>query len=120
ASISEADAAAAEREHWWGRAVPQEKATMVSASTPTPMNKRSPDDIAAAGSEATAEPGAGSETVVSSEPAEGQASARVTAPAAAKRGTRQPEPALDAPADGTGRWGGHWVGQGGLGDSRER
>jgi len=119
ASISEADAAAAEREHWWGRAVPQEKATMVSASTPTPMNKRSPDDIAAAGSEATAEPGAGSETGVSSEPAEGQASARVTARASAKRETRQPERAIDATADVTGRWRGYWMANGVWGERRE-
>src|SRR5262245_62510402 len=81
ASITQADREAAAREGWWGRVVPPQPATPASASAPTPMDKQSPEDIAAGGSE----------TVVGSEPAEGQASARVTARASAKRDTPQPD-----------------------------
>jgi hypothetical protein len=36
ATISEADTEAAAREDWWGRLVPEEKATVVAASAPAP------------------------------------------------------------------------------------
>jgi len=124
ASITQADMASAEREKWWGRGVPQETATVVSASAPTPMSKRSPGDIAAAGSEATAELEApGAETLISSEPAEGQAAARVTPRAAAKRDskrdTRPPDRATDATGDVTGLWRGYWMANGVWGERRE-
>jgi hypothetical protein len=46
ASITEADREAAAREGWWGRVVPpQDKAAIVSASAPTPVDKGAPDDV---------------------------------------------------------------------------
>jgi hypothetical protein len=115
ASITQADTAAAEREKWWGRVVPQEKAAVVSASAPTPKDKRSPEDVAAAGSQ----PAAGSESAVGSEPAEGQASARVSPRVSASRDTRSSDRATDATGDVTGRWRGYWMANGVWGERRE-
>ena len=109
ASITAADTAAAEREQWWGRIVPKEKATVVSASAPTPMDKRAPDDVAAPSDTTAAE----------SEPAEGQAAARVAARVSERRDARTGDGSPDGTGDVTGRWRGYWMANGVWGERRE-
>ena len=93
ASITEADREAAAREGWWGRVVPQEKATIVSASAPTPADKGAPDDVPA---------DAGKRVAVNRAPE-----------------PRAPEQISAELADITGRWRGHWIANGAWGERRE-
>ena len=96
ASITEADREAAAREGWWGRVVPQEKATIASASAPTPVDKGAPDDVPADGSKRVA-------VNRSPEP----------------RDTRASEQISSELADLTGRWRGQWSANGAWGERRE-
>ena len=93
ASISDADTDAAAREQWWGQVVPtREKATIVSASAPTPVDKRAPDDV----------PMPSSKKRVAARTPDGD--------------DRTSEQQL---AEITGRWRGHWMANGVWGDRRE-
>jgi len=96
ASISDADTQAAEREQWWGQVVPtREKATIVSASAPTPMDKRAPDDVPM--------------------PSPKSSSKRV----AARTPDRDDGATARELAEITGRWRGTWMANGVWGDRRE-
>jgi hypothetical protein len=96
ASITEADREAAAREGWWGRVVPQEKATIASASAPTPVDKGAPDDVPA---------DAGKRVAVNRSPE--------------PRDTRASEQISSELADLTGRWRGQWSANGAWGERRE-
>jgi hypothetical protein len=93
ASITDADRDAAAREGWWGRVVPEEKATIVSASAPTPADKGAPDDVPVDGSKPVNRP--------------------------ERRQPRASEEISKELADMTGRWRGQWTANGAWGERRE-
>ena len=113
ASITEADREAAAREGWWGRVVPQEKATIASASAPTPVDKGAPDDVPADGSKPIVIGGA-------TDAAAADAGKRVAVNRSPEpRDSRASEQISNELADLTGRWRGQWSANGAWGERRE-
>jgi hypothetical protein len=103
ASITDADRQAAGREGWWGRVVPEEKATIGSASAPTPVDKGAPDDVPM---DAPASADDASKRVAVNRSPE-------------RRDSRASEQISNELADLTGRWRGQWSANGAWGERRE-
>jgi hypothetical protein len=107
-SITDADTDAAAREQWWGQAVPtRERATIVSASAPTPLDQRAPDDVPMPSSTRA------SDDVPM--PSSKASSKRV----AARTPDRDESGSPQQLAEITGRWRGTWMANGVWGDRRE-
>jgi hypothetical protein len=115
ASITEADTAAAAREDWWGRVVPRERATVVSASAPTPVDKRDPNDLPMPA------PGRATDDIATSAP--GRATDDIATPAAKRVAARKSGSREDRSSaqfgEMTGRWRGYWMANGVWGERRE-
>jgi hypothetical protein len=128
ASIREADIKAAEREEWWGRLMPQEKAKAVAAA-PASAPTSPADSTAASDSTVASDPTAASAPTSAAVVAPKEAwwrrilptkKAKATVLAASVR-TPAPAPAAAAAdaADITGQWRGRWMASGVWGDRRE-
>jgi hypothetical protein len=118
ASIKSADTDAAEREAWWGRVVPDQKAIVVASSTATPIpattatpaGDKADTPNTAAPSSATPAP-VPQETATTSTPTDASTAASTTFSAAAHPSANN--------MDMTGVWRGRWTATGSWGERRE-
>jgi hypothetical protein len=115
ASITPADAEAAEREEWWGRVVPQTKAPAVVAKASAPGSKAPSDSMTTPADTAGQQDAAGPQDSAAQDKSSVVAA---SAPAPARVTSLKPSARAEI-GEISGRWRGRWWADGAWGERRE-